>query len=399
MSNSYFIAKKYLNEKNYKKSILNFLRALKENNNPEQLKYILTDFGYLYLKIEEFDNSLLYLNKALKIDPDFIYSNYNKACILHYLHRYEEEEIILNHLINKHPTYNHSYYQLALVLNTKTEKDYEPQKIIKLCDKYIELTDNFEKHKGYFLKSITLYNIKLFKEAKENHNKSINLNPFIKPLLNQISLLKQKHNSLSYNYEIIPLFNKNIYLSTLNTKEYNINNILKNLVLQMEKTYNSENVSSNGGWQSPKRINFLETTHHKDKSKMIYLEQFKLYILENVSNYIKTFNYQKDKTIYLHTDECWANINRKNNFNHKHNHMLSTISGCYYIDSGFTEKTKNTSLIMYDYNDHNNTYENDLFGKEGTLALWDGELYHSVPPHTGTKERITIAFNINLILK
>ncbi len=54
---------------------------------------------------------------------------------------------------------------------------------------------------------------------------------------------------------------------------------------------------------------------------------------------------------------------------------------------------------MYDYNDHNNTYENDLFGKEGTLSLWDGELYHSVPPHTGTKERITIAFNINLILK
>tara|TARA_A100001037_G_scaffold266199_1_gene258167 strand:+ start:136 stop:339 length:204 start_codon:yes stop_codon:yes gene_type:complete len=63
------------------------------------------------------------------------------------------------------------------------------------------------------------------------------------------------------------------------------------------------------------------------------------------------------------------------------------------------KKQKNTSLIMYDYNDHNNTYENDLFGKEGTLSLWDGELYHSVPPHTGTKERITIAFNINLILK
>ncbi len=176
-------------------------------------------------------------------------------------------------------------------------------KIIKLCDKYIELTDNFEKHKGYFLKSITLYNIKLFKEAKENHNKSINLNLFTKPLLNQINLLKQNHNSLSYNYEIILLLNKNIYLSTLNTKEYNINNILKNLVLQIEKTYNSKNVSSNGSWQSPKRINFLETTHNKDKSKMIYLEQFKLYILENVSNYIKTFNYQKDKQyIYILTN-------------------------------------------------------------------------------------------------
>ena len=97
MNNSYKIAKKYLNEQNYNKSILNFLKALKENKNSEQLKYILTDFGYLYLKIEDFDNSLLYLNKALKIDPDFIYSNYNKACILHNLHRYEEEEIILNH--------------------------------------------------------------------------------------------------------------------------------------------------------------------------------------------------------------------------------------------------------------------------------------------------------------
>ena len=51
MNNSYKIAKKYLNEQNYNKSILNFLKALKENKNSEQLKYILTDFGYIYLKI------------------------------------------------------------------------------------------------------------------------------------------------------------------------------------------------------------------------------------------------------------------------------------------------------------------------------------------------------------
>ena len=39
---------------------------------------------------------------------------------------------------------------------------------------------------------------------------------------------------------------------------------------------------------------------------------------------------------------------------------------------------------------------NHLLGKEGTLALWDSEIYHSVPQHSGTKERIVIAFNINL---
>ena len=124
MDDFYSIGKTALNQGNYNKAILNFKKALQGIDYQNKNIYILTDLGYTYLTIEDFTNSLFYLNKALEINSDFLYANYNKACLLHNLKEFDEEEIILNNLIKKHPTYSHSYYQLALVLNSKVDDHY-----------------------------------------------------------------------------------------------------------------------------------------------------------------------------------------------------------------------------------------------------------------------------------
>ena len=35
--------------------------------------------------------------------------------------------------------------------------------------------------------------------------------------------------------------------------------------------------------------------------------------------------------------ESWANVNRKGHRNSAHNHLTATLSGCYYIQSGFDD--------------------------------------------------------------
>lgn len=395
MDDFYSIGKTALNQGNYKKAILNFKKALQGIDYQNKNIYILTDLGYTYLTIEDFTNSLFYLNKALEINPDFLYANYNKACLLHNLKEFDEEEIILNNLIKKHPTYSHSYYQLALVLNSKVDDHYNPQRIIELCDRFISL--NGSDSKVYFLKGMVLYNNKLYKEAKQSYKKGLLMDTSMKPFLNEINEMKKSVQTIPYTYEIVPLFSDQLYLSILDASEYRLNQDLKTLIFEMEEKYTSDNVSSNGGWQSPRRFNFLDSKHHKNEGLVKGLDQLKLFILLNASNFVQTLNFPKNKTMYFSIKESWANINRKGNFNHKHNHLLNTISGCYYVDSGHTEKKNNTSLIFY--NNKGDMNSNHLLGKEGTLALWDSEIYHSVPQHSGTKERIVIAFNINFIVK
>ena len=90
MDDFYSIGKTALNQGNYKKAILNFKKALQGIDYQNKNIYILTDLGYTYLTIEDFTNSLFYLNKALEINPDFLYANYNKACLLHNLKEFDD---------------------------------------------------------------------------------------------------------------------------------------------------------------------------------------------------------------------------------------------------------------------------------------------------------------------
>ena len=143
--------------------------------------------------------------------------------------------------------------------------------------------------------------------------------------------MKKSVQTIPYTYEIVPLFSDQLYLSILDASEYRLNQDLKTLIFEMEEKYTSDNVSSNGGWQSPRRFNFLDSKHHKNEGLVKGLDQLKLFILLNASNFVQTLNFPKNKTMYFSIKESWANINRKGNFNHKHNHLLNKDAVVMYL--------------------------------------------------------------------
>jgi len=397
MEKYYSIGKEYLKNEKYKEAILNFKKAIKEEGNQNNM-YVLTDIGYTYMRMNELTEALLYLNKALQINDNFLYANYNKAVILNQLKQYSENIIILEKMVKLYPDFYGFYYELAVAIynNEKNIPDWNYKKIIQLCDKFISLKK--EVHLGYLLKGQVYNDLKMYKESKDFYNYGLNISPNLVPLSEKINYLMKKTNAVQYSYTISDLFdNKKLYLSVLKPSKdkESMNHGLYTLILEMEQNYKSDQISNIGGWQSPRYINFLDSSIHKNKKLVNSLYQLEFIILNNLYQYLQDFNMIKNKTPFFNLQQIWANINYKNSTNNKHNHGCNTISGCYYVSSGYTGEN-NTPLLFYNKEDE---IPINSLGKEGSLALWESDIYHSVPLHNGDKKRISIAFNIDVTLR
>ena len=101
---------------------------------------------------------------------------------------------------------------------------------------------------------------------------------------------------------------------------------------------------------------------------------------------------------------CWANIMPKGSAPHgRHTHPNNYLSGVYYLrvpEGGntilFHDPKPQTNIIAprvrapNEYNSRNGT----LVIKPGMLVMFPAWLSHSVPPHQGEGDRISISFNI-----
>ena len=79
--------------------------------------------------------------------------------------------------------------------------------------------------------------------------------------------------------------------------------------------------------------------------------------------------------------DIWTNFAYKGDDNPSHNHA-GFLSGVIYY--------QNHNHPTY-FNDYNCAYE----GKNGTMIMFPSHVYHHVKEQTSSKERITLAFNIN----
>ena len=397
METYYSIGKQHLMNKKYKEAILNFKKAIKEKGNK---KYVFTDLGYIYMCLNEPNEALLYLNKAIERDNDFLYANYNKSVVLNQLKQYRENIATLERMIQIYPEYHGFYHELAIAIynNEKSIVNWNYQRIIQLCDKYISLKK--EIHVAYILKGNVYHDLERYKEGKRFYNYGLSISPDMFPLSEKINHLISKTNIIKDDHRISDLFDgKKLYLSGLNSSEEkekeSMNQGLHALILEMEKNHQSDQISNIGGWQSPRYINLLDHSVHKNKKLVTSLYQLELTILHNLYQYFQELNMIENKTPFFNLRQIWANINRKGCENKKHNHGCSTVSGCYYVSSGHTGEN-NTPLLFYNKEDEIRV---PSVGKEGSLALWDGNIYHSVPNHIGEEERISIAFNIDVTFK
>ena len=160
--------------------------------------------------------------------------------------------------------------------------------------------------------------------------------------------------------------------------------------------------SNAGGWQSPGNL-----ITWKDP----VIEIFRQRIEKLVSNLLQEVarDTGNNRSFSLLID-AWANINRKGDYNVVHTHPNCMYSGVYYVNQGDPEKTIPYSglLEILDPREAANYVQirHSVFDARefvenipGRMLLWPSWLKHWVHPYQGKGERISVAFNVNVIEK
>ena len=158
--------------------------------------------------------------------------------------------------------------------------------------------------------------------------------------------------------------------------------------------------SNAGGWQSPGNL-----ITWKDPA----VEIFRQRIEKLVNNLLQQIarDIGRDRSFSLLID-AWANINRKGDYNVVHTHPNCMWSGVYYVEQGEPDNTIPYSglLEILDPREAANyvQIQHSVFdGREfvdnvpGRMLLWPSWLKHWVHPYQGGGERISIAFNVNVV--
>ena len=170
----------------------------------------------------------------------------------------------------------------------------------------------------------------------------------------------------------------------------------------------SQQFSNIGGWHSKNTLEH-ETTGEQPKTTILN----KLHIsIKEVMREIVIHN-QYRSNIKIEYDGMWANVNRYKDFNVSHVHPQCDWSGVYYVktpeDCGllsFTDPRK-ISMLRRDelyQNAETTTIPPDHTGyisivpKEGELIIFPAYLEHQVLPNRTDDPRISISFNIKIVI-
>jgi uncharacterized protein (TIGR02466 family) len=163
---------------------------------------------------------------------------------------------------------------------------------------------------------------------------------------------------------------------------------------QSKNQDNGVNLSNVGGWQS--RSNFYREITFKP-----FLEYITTHIDSGVSNFLNS----KTKL-----NNMWININRKNDYNVTHTHGGVDISGVFWIKTPQTSGSlifeSPNSFVQYKIftNSNKNFLENyncfptyGMIPNEGSIILFPSHLAHRVQTSFSNEDRISIAFNLDII--
>jgi uncharacterized protein (TIGR02466 family) len=163
------------------------------------------------------------------------------------------------------------------------------------------------------------------------------------------------------------------------------------LIYEYQENTKGVIISNRGGWQSPDILSLKENPF----TLFFDFLQGQLKLVTEIYN------------IKFQLLNAWININNKNNYNVKHNHPGSLLSGVFWIkcpdDCGELTFTSPNSFVehsLFDKIDKKiakdlNYYELFSFNpKEGVLVLFPSHLEHLVEPNQSNEDRISIAFNV-----
>ena len=181
-----------------------------------------------------------------------------------------------------------------------------------------------------------------------------------------------------------------------------LNRQLAELLLKRERSNEGlgMNRSNAGGWQSSGNLIAWPEAPVQELKQRIQSLVFGL--LRQIDR-----NPSQPRRFRLLMD-AWGNINRNGDYNVVHTHPNCMWSGCYYVSRGNpdTNIPQNGLLELLDPREAANYLQVSntiLDGREfidnqpGRMLLWPSWMKHMVHPYTGTGERISIAYNINVV--
>ena len=197
---------------------------------------------------------------------------------------------------------------------------------------------------------------------------------------------------MDLNYKTVNLFPSSIHSLGIDNFDDYKDQLIQETYQEREKDPIGREVSNCGGWQS----NEVNINNCKSETlKNIIIDSVsKLPILKNVSVII----------------EGWKNINGPNNFNIKHNHPRSDLSGVLWIKTPkncgnivFTSpqlfnKFQELDSYTEEFKYNSNSYMTYYFPPtEGIILVFPSSLEHEVEVNKSDQDRISYSFNIRLV--
>ncbi len=197
---------------------------------------------------------------------------------------------------------------------------------------------------------------------------------------------------MDLNYKVINLFPSSIHSLTIDDFGNYRDQLIKETYQERDIDPTGRKISNYGGWQSD-QINIQECKSETLKEIIIgSLSRFEP-LLNGVSMII----------------EGWKNINAPGDFNVKHNHPRSNLSGVLWIrapkNSGnivftspqFFDRFNELDSYTEEFKYNSNCYMTYYFSPtEGRILIFPSSLEHEVEKNKSSEDRISYSFNIKL---
>ena len=197
---------------------------------------------------------------------------------------------------------------------------------------------------------------------------------------------------MDLNYKTVNLFPSPIHSLGIDNFDDYRGKLIEEIYQERDEDPIGRKISNRGGWQSN------QITIQKDRSELLK---------EIITNSVSKLPISEG--VYAAV-EGWKNINEPGNFNVKHNHPRSNLSGVLWIkapkDSGNIVFTSphifNRYQELNSYTDefklNSNCYMTYYFPpKEGRLLIFPSDLEHEVKENKSDEDRISYSFNITLV--
>ena len=154
--------------------------------------------------------------------------------------------------------------------------------------------------------------------------------------------------------------------------------------------------SKNLGWQS----------QHKYANSQNPVSSIVINLIKSILNNKNVFNI---KNLSKAKINMWININKPGDYNSRHNHPGSDLSGVFWVKS--LQKSGNLTFyspnVMTQIQQINSTKEEigkklfitptiEIEPLEGVIVLFPSDLTHSVQKNNSNEDRISVSFNIDI---